>query len=197
MFGRQLISMIAYVKRRESAMNQHLVWIDLEMTGLDVKKDVIVEIASVITDTQLNIIATGPNIIIHQPSEKLENLDPWVEKTHSKSGLLDKISSSKVSMNEAEEQTMAFLERYTSDKESPLCGNSIGTDRAFLQAQMPTIANFVHYRNLDVSSIKLLHTYWQPQASIFEKKNNHRALDDIIESINELKYYKEHFFLTS
>ena len=172
----------------------HLVWIDLEMTGLDIKRDKIIEIATVITDTELNIVATGPNLVIHQPSAALTNLDPWVEKTHSESGLLERVRNSELTTQDAMLSTLAFIKQHVAPQQSPLCGNSIGTDRAFLQEHMPDIADYVHYRNLDVSSIKLLQNYWYTNTKVFTKANNHRALDDILGSIAELKHYREHLF---
>ena len=173
---------------------QNLVWIDLEMTGLNTKEHKIIEIATIITDSELNIVATGPNLVIHQDEAELSGLDPWVDKTHTESGLFTKVRNSHLTMQQAEQQSLDFISKYVSKDSSPLCGNSIGTDRAFLQEQMPELANYVNYRNLDVSSLKLLYKYWYPAEQEFKKSNNHRALDDIKESIAELKYYRKTLF---
>ena len=175
-------------------MHNKLVWIDCEMTGLDVEKDAIVEIATIVTDMHLNIIEEGPNLIIHAKEEALSNLSPWVQKTHSESGLLDKVRLSSLSLAEAEKQTLAFIQNHVAKGEAPLCGNSIGTDRAFLKRGMPTLESFLHYRNVDVSTIKILYHGWVSNAKSFAKEGQHRALDDIKESIAELAYYRECFF---
>ena len=175
-------------------MGEKLVWMDLEMTGLDTEKDHIIEMATIITDIQLQILEEGPNLIIHTDPENLKDLNPWVLKTHTESGLLDKVRSSPLSLKEAEAQTLAFIRKHVTRGVAPLCGNSIGTDRGFLKKYMPDLEGFLHYRNLDVSSIKILYQGWQPKAKIFPKNNRHRALDDIKDSIAELAYYREHFF---
>lgn len=171
----------------------NLVWIDLEMTGLSPEKDVIIEIASIVTDSNLNIIAEGPEIAIHQPEENLKNLSEWVEQTHGSSGLLQKVRNSKISLQEAEEQTLKFIQDYCVSSITPLCGNSIWQDRRFLIKHMPKLNDFFHYRNIDVSSIKELVKRWYNFK--YQKNNVHRALDDIKESIDELKLYRKKFFI--
>ncbi|MEC8977742.1 MAG: oligoribonuclease [Pseudomonadota bacterium] len=173
------------------------VWMDLEMTGLDVINDVIVEIATVITDCELNIIAKGPNYVIHRPESVLTDLNPWVEKTHTESGLLTRIRESNISHSQAEQDTLDFIKRHTAVNTAPLCGNSIGTDRGFLQQHMPSITDHLHYRNIDVTSVKILYEAMHSHAKPFEKNNTHRALDDILESIAELQYYSNVFFKKS
>ena len=170
------------------------VWCDLEMTGLDPEKHHIIEIATIITDSQLNIVAEGPNHVIWQPEENMKNLDAWIVKHHGESGLLDAVKASKITQEQAERETYAFICQYIKKNESPLCGNSISTDRLFLEKYMPRINGHLHYRNLDVSSIKIVSSAWRKELEGYKKKNNHRALDDIKESIAELKYYKETVF---
>jgi oligoribonuclease len=175
-------------------MHKKLVWVDCEMTGLDVDKDCIIEIASIVTDSDLQILEEGPNLVIHAEERALNNLNPWVQKTHSESGLLDKVRQSSLSLAEAEKQTLAFIQKHVGKGEAPLCGNSIGTDRAFLRRGMPNLESFLHYRNVDVSTIKILYHNWMPDAKSFAKQGQHRALDDIKESIAELAYYRSCFF---
>ena len=173
------------------------IWCDLEMTGLDLEKHRIIEIATIITDDQLNVIAEGPNYVVHQPSHCLEDLDPWILKHHGESGLLAAVRESSVNQEQAEKETLDFIAAYTSCGKSPLCGNSIGTDRAFIAEHMPVLAQHFHYRNIDVSSVKQLYEAWYPGRQRFSKKNHHRALDDIKESIAELAFYRETIFLTN
>lgn len=175
-------------------MHNKLVWIDCEMTGLDVEKDCIIEIATIVTSMDLQTIEEGPNLIIHAEEYALTDLNPWVQKTHTESGLLDKVRQSSLSLQEAEKQTLAFIQKHVGKGEAPLCGNSIGTDRAFLKRGMPTLESFLHYRNVDVSTIKILYHGWVPKAKNFSKEGQHRALDDIKESIAELAYYRKCFF---
>ncbi len=171
-----------------------LVWMDLEMTGLDPEDNVIIEIATIITDDELNIIAEGPVIAVHQPELELAKMDDWNVRTHGESGLVDRVKASKVSMAEAEQQTLDFIAQYVKKGHSPLCGNSIHQDRRFLVKQMPILEEFVHYRNIDVSTLKELAKRWKPEIiSGFKKSESHKALDDILESISEMKYYREHF----
>lgn len=171
-----------------------LVWMDLEMTGLDPEDNVIIEIATIITDDELNIIAEGPVIAVHQPELELAKMDDWNVRTHGESGLVDRVKASKVSMAEAEQQTLDFIAQYVKKGHSPLCGNSIHQDRRFLVKQMPILEEFVHYRNIDVSTLKELAKRWKPEIiSGFKKSESHKALDDILESIAEMKYYREHF----
>ncbi|BFL70277.1 oligoribonuclease [Moraxella osloensis] len=174
---------------------KHLIWIDLEMTGLDTLNDTIIEIATIVTDSELNILAEGPVFAIHTPDIVLNSMDDWNTRQHGQSGLIDRIRRSNVTMAQAETETIAFLSKYVESGRSPMCGNSICQDRRFLARQMPTLERFFHYRNLDVSTVKELAYRWRPDIlSSFEKKGNHLALDDIRDSIRELRHYKEHFF---
>lgn len=174
---------------------KHLIWIDLEMTGLDTLKDTIIEIATIVTDSELNILAEGPVFAIHTPDIVLNSMDDWNTRQHGQSGLIDRIRRSNVTMAQAESETIAFLSKYVESGRSPMCGNSICQDRRFLARQMPTLERFFHYRNLDVSTVKELAYRWRPDIlSSFEKKGSHLALDDIRDSIRELRHYKEHFF---
>lgn len=174
---------------------KHLIWIDLEMTGLDTLKDTIIEIATIVTDSELNILAEGPVFAIHTPDIVLNSMDDWNTRQHGQSGLIDRIRRSNVTMAQAETETIAFLSKYVEAGRSPMCGNSICQDRRFLARQMPTLERFFHYRNLDVSTVKELAYRWRPDIlSSFEKKGSHLALDDIRDSIRELRHYKEHFF---
>lgn len=173
----------------------NLIWIDLEMTGLDPDNDLIIEIASVVTDKHLNILAQGPVIAVHQSDEALAAMDDWNQQHHGQSGLIQRVKQSTIGAAEAEALTLAFLKQWLPERTSPICGNSIGQDRRFLYRYMPTLEAFFHYRNLDVSTIKELAARWAPQLKDgFNKKSAHQALDDIIESIEELRYYREHFF---
>ena len=173
---------------------QNLIWIDLEMTGLEPEHDVIIEMATIVTDSDLNILATGPVIAVHQNDALLAGMDEWNTRTHGESGLTQRVRDSKISTAEAEAQTIAFLEQWVPKGKSPICGNSIGQDRRFLCRYMPTLEAFFHYRNLDVSTLKILAERWAPQIKEgFQKKGTHQALDDIRESIAELQYYREHF----
>lgn len=172
-----------------------LVWIDMEMSGLNTDTDKIIEIATVITDSQLEIIAQGPVLAVHQPDSVLNTMDEWNTRTHGGSGLTQRVRESTLSEADAERQTLDFIQQHVAKNKSPLCGNSICQDRRFLARGMPQLEAYLHYRNLDVSSIKELVRRWKPEiAPGFEKKNTHKALDDILESIAELKYYREHFF---
>lgn len=171
-----------------------LVWIDLEMTGLRPESDRIIEIATLITDSNLEIIEQGPVLAIYQPDEVLASMDEWNTRTHNASGLVERARTSGLSESEAEKQTLAFIRKHVPKNRSPLCGNSICQDRRFLARFMPQLESWLHYRNLDVSSIKELVRRWRPALySGFEKKNTHKALDDILESVAELRYYREHF----
>ena len=174
---------------------KHLIWIDLEMTGLDTLNDTIIEIATIVTDSELNILAEGPVFAIHTPDIVLNSMYDWNTRQHGQSGLIDRIRRSNVTMAQAETETIAFLSKYVESGRSPMCGNSICQDRRFLARQMPTLERFFHYRNLDVSTVKELAYRWRPDIlSSFEKKGNHLALDDIRDSIRELRHYKAHFF---
>ena len=175
-----------------------LAWIDLEMTGLDPDVHVIVEIATLITDDQLNLIAEGPDLVISATEEQLEKMDPVVVEMHTKSGLLDEIKASKITLEEAGSQTLSFLMEHISKKGTvPLCGNSIGTDRRFLAKWLPEIEDFLHYRSVDVTSIKELGKRWFPKVTgaAPEKNGGHRAMDDIKASLFELQYYRDNLFI--
>ncbi len=170
----------------------NLVWIDMEMTGLRPEKDRILEIATIVTDSQLNILAEGPVLAVRQSEALLAGMDEWCTSHHTASGLLDRVRTQGVSEAEAEARTVAFIQQYVPEKASPLCGNSIGQDRRFMYAYMPKLEAYFHYRNLDVSSLKIVANLWKPQIMAgFTKKEAHLALDDIRESIAELRYYKE------
>jgi len=174
---------------------RHLIWIDLEMTGLDPDRHVIVEIASIVTDNQLNVAAEGPDLVIHHPEDILSAMEPWSLEHHRASGLLDRIRSSSCTCRQAEEETLQFLSQYALKGTSPLCGNSIGQDRRFLFKHMPRLEDFFHYRNIDVSSVKELVKRWYPSLPPFPKEKPHLALSDIRESISELIYYRSHVFV--
>ncbi|MDA8364976.1 MAG: oligoribonuclease [Gammaproteobacteria bacterium] len=175
-----------------------LVWIDLEMTGLNPESDRIIEIATLITNSELEIIAQGPVLAIHQPDGALAAMDEWNTRTHQASGLVERVRSSTLAESDAEKQTLAFIQRHVPKNRSPLCGNSICQDRRFLARFMPQLESWLHYRNLDVSSLKELVKRWRPGLyNGFEKKNTHKALDDIMESVAELRYYREHFLRLS
>lgn len=174
---------------------KNLIWIDLEMTGLDTMNDTIIEIATIVTDSELNILAEGPVFAIHTPDIVLNSMDDWNTRQHGQSGLIDRIRRSTVTLAQAEAETIAFLSKYVEAGRSPMCGNSICQDRRFLARQMPTLERFFHYRNLDVSTVKELAYRWRPDIlSSFEKKGSHLALDDIRDSIRELRHYKANFF---
>jgi oligoribonuclease len=175
--------------------NNNLIWIDLEMTGLDPDNDYIIEIATLVTDADLNVLAEGPSLVIHQPDSILNNMNEWCINQHGQSGLTQRVRDSKISEREAEQQTIAFLAEYVDKGVSPMCGNSIGQDRRFLYRYMPELEEFFHYRNLDVSTIKELARRWNPELlKNFSKKGSHLAMDDIKDSIAELQYYRETFF---
>lgn len=176
--------------------DSYLFWLDLEMTGLDPNKETILEIASIITDNNLNIIAEGPNIIIHHSEEILEKMDPWCIKQHGISGLTESVRKSKTSLAEAEEQTFNFLSKYCTKNSALLCGNSVYVDRSFLQKLMPKIDQYLNYRIIDVTTVKELVRRWHPEDPfiLFEKASTHRALEDVYESIKELQHYRRFFF---
>ena len=172
----------------------NLIWIDLEMTGLDPDKERIIEIATIVTDANLNTLAEGPVIAVHQSDEQLEAMDDWCTRTHGNSGLTQRVRESAYSEREAELETIAFLKNYVDQGVSPICGNSVGQDRRFLVKFMPELENYFHYRTLDVSTLKELASRWKPEVlEGVTKKGTHLALDDIRESIEELIYYREHF----
>jgi oligoribonuclease len=174
----------------------NLIWIDLEMTGLDTNNDKIIEIATIVTDAQLNILAEGPMLAIHQSNEVLNGMDEWNTRQHGQSGLVDRVRRSTLDEAEAERQTIEFLSEYVPEGVSPMCGNSICQDRRFMARCMPKLEAFFHYRNLDVSTIKELITRWAPPnvLSGFRKGGSHLAMDDTRDSIRELRFYRESFF---
>ncbi|MEK7747751.1 MAG: oligoribonuclease [Nitrospirota bacterium] len=175
---------------------KNLIWLDLEMTGLDPNTHTIVEIATLITDSELNILAEGPVIAIHHDEETLAKMEAWSLKTHTQSGLLQRMIDSQITMHFAEEQTLEFILRFCPAKTSPLCGNSIGHDRRFLERYMPKFYDYLHYRNIDVSTVKELVSRWYPKGiALPKKKAAHLALEDIHESLRELKFYREHYFV--
>jgi oligoribonuclease len=172
--------------------DQRLIWIDLEMTGLDPDSDSIIEIATLVTDQELNILAEGPELAIHHPVERLEAMDDWNRNTHRKSGLWDRILATDVTLAQAEARTIAFLAEWIPAGKSPICGNSICQDRRFLARLMPDLERYFHYRNLDVSTLKELARRWSPNLlNGFSKAGTHTALSDIRESVNELAYYRQ------
>ncbi|EKE84538.1 oligoribonuclease [Idiomarina xiamenensis] len=173
-----------------------LVWIDLEMTGLDPEQHHVIEIATIVTDSDLQVIAEGPVLAIHQPEQYLARMDDWNVNTHTQSGLVERVKASRIDEDEAVRQTLAFLQQYVASGKSPLCGNSIGQDRRFLVKHMPQLEAFFHYRNLDVSTVKELAKRWNPAVAAGVKKSGaHEALADIRESIDELRHYRERFFI--
>ncbi len=184
------------VDHNSSQRDSNLIWIDLEMTGLDTMNDEIIEIATIVTDKQLNILAEGPMIAVHQPQSRLDQMDDWNQKQHAKSGLIQRVLDSKYTLAQAESTTLAFLENHVSRGASPMCGNSICQDRRFLARQMPTLEGYFHYRNLDVSTLKELVKRWYPASEFaYEKESQHLALADIRDSIDELKHYREKLFV--
>lgn len=181
-----------------SPSSEYLIWIDLEMTGLDPFNDVIIEIATIVTDAQLTTIAEGPVFAVHQPDTLLAGMDDWNQSHHSASGLIERVRSSPLDTSEAERLTLEFLQRYTVPKSSPMCGNSICQDRRFLARLMPELESHFHYRNLDVSTLKELAKRWAPEvAHAFKKDPVHRAMDDIRDSIRELQHYRDHLLRAS
>jgi len=180
--------------RSEMNNKTNLIWIDLEMTGLVPEKDNIIEIATVVTDADLNVLAEGPSIAIHQDNKLLDSMDEWNTRQHTKSGLVQRVKESEISANEAEKQTLDFLMKYVDLGASPMCGNSICQDRRFLYNYMPKLEKFFHYRHIDVSTLKELAVRWKPDiVSTSFKQSKHLALSDIYDSINELKHYREYF----
>ena len=174
--------------------SQHLIWIDLEMTGLNPDTDLIIEIATVVTDKDLNILAQGPVLAVHQSNVALAAMDDWNQQHHGQSGLIERVKASTINDAEAERLTIEFLKQWVPENTSPICGNSIGQDRRFLYRYMPKLEAYFHYRNIDVSTLKELAARWAPEVKNgFNKESTHQALDDIIESIEELRYYREQF----
>lgn len=177
-----------------SKNDNNLVWVDMEMSGLDVEKDKILEIAVVVTDHLLNILDKGPVLVIHQEDKILDSMDTWNTSTHGKSGLIEKVKNSKMNESMVSNQVIDFLKKYVGKGKSPMCGNSICQDRRFMAKHMPELESYFHYRNLDVSVFKELAKRWRPNlVEGFKKNGKHEALADILESIDELKYYREHF----
>lgn len=176
---------------------QHLIWIDLEMTGLSPDTDRIIEIATIITNTDLQIIAEGPVLAVHQSKTVMDKMDDWNQRHHGSSGLIERVKFSPMDETGAERITLEFLAKYSDRGFSPMCGNSICQDRRFLARYMPALETFFHYRNLDVSSVKELAKRWRPDLTDgLKKESSHKALEDIRDSIKELQYYREHFFKT-
>lgn len=176
--------------------SHNLIWMDLEMTGLDVDKEVIIEIATLVTDQELNIIGEGPCLAIHQKDDILERMDEWNRTTHNASGLVQKVKSSNIFLQKAEQQTLEFVRKFCPSKTSPLCGNSIGQDRKFLEKYMPKLHGFLHYRNIDATTIKELVLRWYPDGPKPPKKSDaHTAKIDVHESLAELIFYRKHYFV--
>jgi oligoribonuclease len=172
----------------------NLIWIDMEMTGLNPDTDCIIEVALVVTDSQLNTVAEAPVLVVSQSVLVLDNMDDWNKSTHAKSGLIEKIKASNLTEKDVEAQMLTFLQQYVPSGVSPMCGNSICQDRRFMARTMPQLEAYFHYRNLDVSTIKELVKRWKPEIKTgLTKQGKHQALADIYDSINELKYYREHF----
>ena len=171
-----------------------LVWLDMEMTGLDPEKERIIEVAVVITEPDLTVVAEGPVLVVHQPDSLLDAMDSWNKSTHGKSGLIDRVKASVSTESEVEAQLIAFMAQYVPAGKSPLCGNTVSQDRRFMFNYMPKLEQFFHYRTIDVSTLKELARRWKPELlKGFEKRSKHEALADIYESIDELKYYRENF----
>jgi oligoribonuclease len=169
----------------------NLIWIDMEMTGLQPDADRIIEIAMLVTDPQLNVVATGPVLVVHQPDEVLDAMDTWNKSTHAKTGLVERVRASTLSESDVERQALEFLAAHVPANVSPMCGNSICQDRRFLARWMPRLEAHFHYRNLDVSTLKELARRWKPELKAFSKESRHEALADILESIEELKFYRK------
>ena len=174
--------------------DNNLIWIDLEMTGLDTQNDVIIEIATLVTDSQLTILAEGPIFAIHQSDQRLAAMDEWNTRQHGNSGLIERVKKSQIDETQAEKETLAFLADYVGKGKSPMCGNSICQDRRFLARCMPELETYFHYRNLDVSSLKELVKRWAPEVlNSLQKRGTHLAMDDIKDSVAELQHYRQHF----
>ena len=174
-------------------MAKELVWIDLEMTGLNPQIHRIIEIATIITDSELNIIAEGPDLVINASDEELSKMNSYVTDMHTKSGLIEEVKNSKLTIREAEIETLEFISKYVGEKVSPMCGNTVSHDRRFLSKYMPRLEAYFNYRHIDVSSFKEVAVRWMNEAQVYEKKGSHRALGDIVESVEELRFYKKLF----
>ncbi|XP_024117544.1 oligoribonuclease, mitochondrial [Oryzias melastigma] len=198
--GLSLVSRLSFVSGRvvmsSSEMSQRMVWVDLEMTGLDIEKDQIIEMACIITDSDLNILAEGPNLIINQPDQLLDEMSDWCKEHHGKSGLTQAVRESKISLQQAEYEFLSFIRQHTPPGQCPIAGNSVHADKKFLEKYMPQLMHHFHYRIIDVSTIKELCRRWFPEEYklVPYKKASHRALDDIQESIKELKFYRDNIF---
>ncbi|WP_196221408.1 oligoribonuclease [Sansalvadorimonas verongulae] len=180
--------------QNKPSLAENLVWLDLEMTGLDPRTDRILEVAVIVTDPDLNILAEGPVIAVHQPESVLEAMNEWCVETHGKTGLTERVRQSTISEAEAEKITIDFLKQYAEPGKSPMCGNTIGQDRRFLFNYMSDLHDFFHYRNIDVSTLKELARRWKPELlKGMTKQGSHKAIEDIRESIDEMKFYREHF----
>lgn len=180
--------------QNKPSLAENLVWLDLEMTGLDPRTDRILEVAVIVTDPDLNILAEGPVIAVHQPESVLESMNEWCVETHGKTGLTERVRQSTISEAEAEKITIDFLKQYAEPGKSPMCGNTIGQDRRFLFNYMSDLHDFFHYRNIDVSTLKELARRWKPELlKGVTKEGSHKAIEDIRESIEEMKFYREHF----
>jgi len=186
------LTIILGKQRMQNASN--LIWVDMEMTGLDPDRDVVIEIATIVTDTELNTLAEGPVIAVHQSDATLAGMDEWNTTQHNRSGLVDRVKASEHDEARAGQDTLAFLAQWVPGGVSPMCGNTICQDRRFMARHLPQLEAYFHYRNLDVTTLKILMQRWRPELeSGFIKTGTHLALDDIRESINELRYYREHF----
>ena len=188
-------SQAAGAAARKAIPNEfRLIWLDMEMTGLDPQKERIIEVAVVVTEPDLTVVAEGPVLVIHQPDSLLDAMDSWNRSTHGKSGLIERVKASTLNESDAQDQLIAFLSQYIPAGKSPLCGNTVSQDRRFMFNYMPKLEQFFHYRTIDVSTLKELARRWKPELlKGFEKRSKHEALADIYESIDELKYYRETF----
>ncbi|WP_281645798.1 oligoribonuclease [Parendozoicomonas sp. Alg238-R29] len=180
--------------QNKQSLAENLVWLDLEMTGLDPRIDRILEVAVIVTDADLNVLAEGPVIAVHQPDSVLDSMNEWCIETHGKTGLTERVRQSTIGEAEAEQMTIDFLKQYAEPGKSPMCGNTIGQDRRFLFNYMSDLHDFFHYRNIDVSTLKELARRWKPELlKGMNKEGSHKAIEDIRESIDEMKFYREHF----